>query len=293
MSSAAPAPSRLRSLWRCGSSGQACELSTPVLLRWVNRNRTGPSAVRDLSHADRYQLTSRSHALVVPHTASDGTRSLSLTTRTERDDGQWTTTVALAQTPTQGWAHLTVEHTPADPSAQLLLPQAARDLMGALKATDGHTPLPLRPVHHHDHTQQRALADALTDPSRLLPLVLATVPEPAPAWGWRLSEGLARALMGLAAVHVMDSPTRAQIQPLLPAGTTLRPGRLLVLAPGPQRAQEFEADAPDVGERVLAAVARHAAQAPPPAPVAQVLDVLAQRTAELETTPRAAPRVYS
>ncbi|GAA1457437.1 hypothetical protein NE857_21935 [Nocardiopsis exhalans] len=293
MPPAPPTLSRLRSLWQCGTAGQTIELAAPILLDWVNRNRTGTAQVRDLSRPDRYRLTARSHALVAPMTTSEDVQALALTTRTNRGDGQWTTILALVQTPDQAWAHLTVEHSPPSPAVQLRLPQAALDLMGTLEATDGHTPLAIWPAHHHNHTQRRALADALTDPSRLLPLVLASTPEPEPVGGWRLPEGLARALAGLAAIHVVDAPTRAEIHPLLPAGATLRPGRLLVLAPGPQRAEEFEASAPDVGERVLAAVALHAAQARPPAPVAAALAALDQRSADLEATPTAPLRVYS
>lgn len=287
---ALPALSRLRSLWRCGTPEQADDQATPVLLRWINRNSAGQPQVSDLSQPGRYRLTARSHALVVPYTA-DGTRALSLTTRTDRADGRWTTSVALVQTPDQAWVHSTVEHSPPDPDAQLRLPQAALGLMSTLTAIDGHTPLPSRPVRHHNAAQQRALADALTDPSRLLPLVLVRPPNSDP--GWRFPEGLPHSLVGMAAVHVMDAPTRQEIHSLLPVGAALKSGRLLILSAGRRPVQEFALEDPHLAPRVLAAVAQHTAQTCVPTPVAQVLQTLTQHTRELEERPTAPERVHT
>lgn len=293
MNPAPPAVARYRSLWRCLTTSPVVETAGPVLLGWVNRNR--PGAVPHLDEAGWYRLSARSRAVVVPHSEPDGTRAIQVAVLTDRDDSQWATALSVVDTPGDGaWVHTTLEHTPPGPEDVLLPPQVLRVLMEALQAADGSARLPSSAVRVQHPPQVAGVAEALTDPGRLLPLVVAPAADALGNGPRSLPEGLVPLLRGMASVYILDGSAREEIVPLLPAGIDLRPGRVHVLTPPPfVRASEHDPSAPDVVEQVQAAVTACAQAAAPPEPVAKVLASLDDRTAAVDAHPPDTVRVHT
>lgn len=288
-----PAPAPYRCLWRCTGEGPAVDTAAPTILRWVNRNN--PGAVPHLDAPGRYRLSARSHAVVASHTGPEGTRAVQLSVLTDRGDDRWTTSLAVVETPTAGaWVQAIVHRTSPAPGDQILPPQVLTDLMAALGAADGNTPLPGRLVLHRDLGSVAALADTLTDPTRILPLVLGCSPAPAQPGPRPLPIGLVPTLAGMAAVHVLDVAAQQEVTPLLPRHVRLRPGRLFVLGPPPALAvAEYDPTDPHTPGLARAAVADHAHRASPPEPVAAVLAELEHHTAQLDTDPYTTTQVYT
>ncbi|MFY7068946.1 hypothetical protein ACOQFV_24075 [Nocardiopsis changdeensis] len=288
-----PVPAPYRCLWRCTGDGPAVDTAAPLILRWANRNH--PGAVPHLDAPGRYRLSARSRVVVASHTGHEGTRGVQVSVLTDRGDDRWTTSLAVVETPTAGaWVQATVHRTPPAPGDQILPPQVLTDLMAALGAADGHTSLPGRLVLHRDPGSVAALADALTDPTRILPLVLGCSPAPAQPGPRPLPAGLVPTLAGMAAVHVLDVAAQQEVTPLLPSHVRLRPGRLFVLGPPPALAvAEYDPTDPRTPDLARAAVTGHAHRASPPEPVAEVLAELEHHTTQLDTDPHTTTLVYT
>lgn len=152
------------------------------------------------------------------------------------NNGRWTTTLTVITTPTNlGWLWVDLEWVCDDPWGkvpEVAAPALVRSLLTRGTAHVGATPLPSEPVIVASGCVDPLVA-ILQDPARATPVVVLSRDHVAtPAVNHRRAGRLARDLLGVAPVYVLDGSSTSELNSRLGAGLHVVGGAARTYLPG-------------------------------------------------------------
>lgn len=289
-----------------------------LLHRWLSkRGNSGARVGFDASGC--HELSSRSRALVARHdNLEEGLSFLRLTTESEKPDGTWRTAVTAVTDPDlapwqYAWLDMTVDprHGLAQEGAEpprweVMPPEAARMLLEAVPAHDGHHLLASSPaiVRGRDPEAVDTFLSTVLDPGRRLAIVASGTPPDVtvPAWREAISGALNRST-GMCAAYVLDAAASTRVNDLLPEGLDVPTGGVRTLLPldgeetGPERhprmspaslgaARDGDRLRAWVGATLARKVRDNALTVCLPEPLRAIDTLLCEETDDLRATPR-------
>jgi len=152
------------------------------------------------------------------------------------NNGRWTTTLTAITTPAQqGWLWVDLEWVCDDPwgkAPEVAAPALVRALLARGTAHVGTTPLPAAPIVVSAEAVD-SLVQVLEDPARAVPVVVLSRDHVVtPAVNLRRAEALARELLGVAPVYVLEGSATSELNNKLDAGLHVVGGAARTYLPG-------------------------------------------------------------